>query len=135
MAVHEGGAQVDLSVSDDVGNLGRVVVSLLKKWNLSEEQQLALLGIETGDGASLSGHEIGAQPLPAAPEVVQRAAQLIAIHRSLRVLFPENEDLRFSWVARRNQAFGGSAPIDVMLSDGRNGVARVRAVLDQQCMQ
>lgn len=134
MVKRDGAAQVD-PVADDLHNLGRVVVSLLKKWNLSEEQQLALLGIHTDEGAALSGLEIGAQPLPAAPEVVQRAAQLIAIHRSLRLLFPENEDLRFSWVARRNQAFGGFAPIDVMLRDGRVGVARVRAVLQQQCMQ
>ena len=134
MAKRNGAAQVDFP-TNDLRNLGRVVGSLLKKWNLSTEQQLALLGMHTDDGAPSSDHGIGRQLLPAAPEVALRAAQLIAIHRSLRLLFPENEGLRFSWVARRNQAFGGSAPIEVMLREGGDGVARVRAVLDQQCMQ
>lgn len=134
MAKRDGAAEVD-RVADDLRKLGGVVVSLLKKWNLSEEQQSALLGFRTDDFAASSSPEIGAQPMSAAPEVVHRAAQLIAIHRSLRMLFPENEGLRFSWVARRNPAFGGSAPIDVMLRDGRDGIARVWAVLDQQCME
>lgn len=135
MAGHHGPAQVDLAASDELRNLVRVVVSLLKKWNLSEEQRLALLGTHGHDGAAFLDCRIDAQPLPATSEVALRAAHLLAIHRSLRLLFPENEDLRFSWVRRRNQALGGSAPIEIMLRDGADGIARVRAVLDQQCMQ
>lgn len=135
MAKHPGPVAVDLGASDDRRNLGRVVVALLKKWKLTEEQQLALLGIDTHDGAALLECEIGLQPLPGGPDVVRRAAQLIAIHRLIRLLFPENEDLRFSWVARRNQAFGGSTPIDIMLRSGDDGIARVREVLEHQLTQ
>lgn len=135
MAEKHGPAQVDPAASGDWRNLGRVVVTLLKRWNLTEEQQLALLGTDPNDHAASSPYGIGAYPLPATPETVQRAAHLIAIHRSLRLLFPEDDALRFSWVVRRNQALGGFAPIDIMLGDGGDGIARVRALLDHQCMQ
>lgn len=135
MAGQGGAEQVDLAASSDLHDLGRVVISLLRKWKLSEKQQSALLGTDKNEGAALSSHEIGAHPMQGKSEVRQRAEQLMAIHHSLRLLFPENEGLRFSWVARRNQAFGGSAPIDIMLRSGNEGIARVRALLDQQCMQ
>lgn len=135
MAGHHGSAQVDLADPVALRNLARAVVALLQKWNLSEEQQLALLGSGAHDGAALSEYHIGERPLPGCPEVLQRVGHLMGIHSSLRLVFPENEDLRYSWVRRRNQAFGGSAPIDIMLRDGAEGIARVWAVLDQQCMQ
>lgn len=96
---------------------------------------MALLGSSAHDGAALSEYQTGKRPLPGCPEVLQRVAHLLGIHGSLRLLFPENEVLRFSWVRRRNDAFGGSAPIDIMLRDGADGIARVWTVLDQQRMQ
>jgi hypothetical protein len=135
MAGHHGEQQVDLADPVALRNLGRAVVALFQKWNLSEEQQLALLGSEAHDGAELYGYRIGERPLPGCPEVLQRVAHIMGIHASLRLLFPENEDLRFSWVRRRNRAFGGAAPIDIMLRDGADGIARVWTVLDQQRMQ
>lgn len=135
MVEHHGSAQVDLADPVVLRNIGRAAVALFQKWNLSEEQQLALLGIGARDGATLSEYQTGERLLPGGPEVLQRVAHLMGIHASLRLLFPENEDLRFSWVRRRNQAFGGSEPIDIMLRDGADGIARVWAVLDQQCMQ
>lgn len=129
-----GSAQVDFADPVALRNLGRAVVTLLKKWNLTEEQQLALLGSGAHGGAALSEYQLGERPLPDCPEVLQRVAHLMGIHGSLRLLFPENEELRFSWVWRRNQAFGGSAPIDIMLRDGADGIARVWTVLEQQRM-
>ena len=131
----DGQEQVDLADPVALHNLSRAVVALFQKWNLSEEQQLALLGSEAHDGVVLHEYETGERSLPACPEVLQRVAHLMGIHASLRLLFPENEGIRFSWVRRRNQAFGGAAPIDIMLRDGADGIARVWTVLDQQRMQ
>lgn len=135
MAGHHGSAQVDLADPVALRDLGRAVVALLQKWNLSEKQQLGLLGSGAHDGDARSEYQTGERPLPGTPEVLQRVAYLMGIHGSLRLLFPTREDLRFSWVRRRNQAFGGSTPIDIMLRDGADGIARVCAVLDQQRMR
>lgn len=113
----------------------RVACTLLQKWALSPDQQLALLGIEAADVRHLPGYRTGERLLPSAPEVLRRAGHLFAIHRALRLLFPEDEELRFSWVQRRNQAFGGRAPIDIMIEEGAAGMVRVAAVLDQHCAQ
>jgi hypothetical protein len=135
MPGHHGHGQVDLADPTALRNLGRAVVALFQKWNLSEEQQLALLASGARDGTALYEYQVGERPLPGSPEVLQRVGHIMGIHASLRLLFPENEDLRFSWVRRRNRAFGGAAPIDIMLRDGADGIARVWAVLDQQRMQ
>lgn len=135
MAGHHGQEQVDLADTVALRNLGRVIVALFQKWNLSEEQQLALLGSAARDGAALYEYQVGERALPGSPEVLQRVGHIMGIHASLRLLFPENEDLRFSWVRRRNRAFGDAAPIDIMLRDGADGIARVWALLDQQRMQ
>lgn len=135
MAGNHGQEQIDLADPIASRNLGRAVVALLQRWNLSEEQQIALLGSAAYDGAALYEYQRGERPLPDCPEVLRRVAHIMGIHASLRLLFPENEDLRFSWVRRRNQAFGGVAPIDIMLRDGANGIARVWTMLDQQRMQ
>ena len=135
MAGPDGQQQVDLADPVALRNLGRSVVALFQKWNLTQEQQSALLGGGAHDGVALYEYEIGERPLPDCPEVLQRVGYMMGIHASLRLLFPENEEVRFSWIRRRNRAFGGSAPIDVMLRDGADGMARVLAVVDQQRMQ
>lgn len=135
MAGHHGSAQGDLADPVALRNLGRAVVALLQKWKLTEKQQVALLGGGAHGGAALSEHLISERLLSGCPDLLERVAHLMGIHGSLRLLFPENEDLRFSWVRRRNQAFGGSAPIDIMLGDGVDGIVRVWTVLNQQRMQ
>lgn len=135
MAEHHAPIPEPFAAPAALRNLSRTVVTLLQKWNLSEEQQLALLGIDAHDGAALAGYPSGVWALPDRPDVLRRIALLLGIHRALRLLFPENEELRFSWVCRRNVAFGGVAPIDVMLRDGADGIRNVRSLLDQQCMQ
>lgn len=125
----------DLTDPATLCDVTRVAFVLLQKWALSPEQQLTLLGIEAADVPHLPRYRTGERPLPSASEALHRAGHLLAIHRSLRLLFPENEGLRFSWVRRRNRAFGGRAPIDIMIEEGRRGMVRVSALLDQHCTQ
>ncbi|GAB6194888.1 hypothetical protein PAGU2595_001870 [Lysobacter xanthus] len=133
MTRYQGSTHVDLADPVALRDLGRVVIALLEKWGLSAEQQLALLASKGQSVSTLQQLNNGDCSLP--PAVLQRFGHLIGIHGSLRLLFPEDKELRFSWIWRRNLAFDGLAPIDIMLRDGADGIARVWAVLDQQCMQ
>jgi hypothetical protein len=59
-----------------------------------------------------------------------RVGWLLSIHKALRLLYPRNEDIRSSWVNRRNAAFDNLAPLDVMKEQGIIGIARVARYLD-----
>jgi len=59
-----------------------------------------------------------------------RVGWLLAIHTALRLLYPRNEELRYSWVNRRNAAFDNLTPLAVMKEQGIIGIARVSRYLD-----
>jgi hypothetical protein len=54
----------------------------------------------------------------------------MSIHKGLGLLYPYNEDVRYSWVNRRNKAFDNLAPLDVMREHGIIGIARVARYID-----
>lgn len=135
METAKGAVPPDLENPAVLRDLARVVFTLFERWALSAGQQLMLLGMDPHEAGVLSALRHGQISLPSSPDVLQRVEHLLAIHRSLRLLFPENKELRFSWVRRRNQAFGGKAPVDIMLEDGVGGLAKVSSALHAQCMQ
>lgn len=58
---------------------------------------------------------------------IERARQLLTVHAGLRLLFPEDRELRLAWVKRRNRALDGATPLEVMLGadDGIGHVLRL----------
>lgn len=60
----------------------------------------------------------------------ERARQLLTIHAGLRLLFPDDRELRWAWVKRRNRALDGSTPVEVMLASN-GGIARIVRLIRQ----
>lgn len=92
-----------------------LVDRLFDRWQLDEQTRRRLLSTD---------------PVPRHVEseessaAMERARQLLNIHAGLRCLFPDDPELRWTWVTRRNQALDGSTPLDVMLA-GRDGTLKV----------
>lgn len=108
------------------------MVALFSKWGLSTDEQMALLGMSPESRKVLKPYRLGERGLPDARDTLERAGYLMGIHKGLRLLFPDDEALRFSWVKRRNSALAGRRPLDVMLEDGFIGLARVARLVDFQ---
>jgi hypothetical protein len=119
----------DLFTEESRKGLAVLVLRLFDHWNLSTEQRLNLLGMRPTSRAVLGKYKKGA-PLPPSRDVIDRAGWLLGIHKSLRLLYPRNEDIRYTWVCRRNEAFKNKAPIEVMTEEGLLGVAKVARYLD-----
>jgi hypothetical protein len=100
---------------------------------LSPGEQLALLGMSPKSGRSLSMYRRGERALPAGRDALDRAGYLIGMHADLRMLFPEDEQLRYGWVRRANAALGGRTPLQVMLEDGHQGLSRMARFLASLC--
>lgn len=122
----------DLAQEESRKHLARVVASLFVRWELNNEQQLALLGLSPESRKLLPAYRRGERPLPNARDILDRAGYLLGIHKGLRLLFPEDEALRFTWVQRRNRLLGDRTPLEVMLADGLIGLARVARFVDFQ---
>jgi hypothetical protein len=106
-----------------------MVVKLLDDWGLSTGDQAALLGLSPSSRSSLARYRRG-EPLGDSRDLVDRAGHLLAIHKSLRILFPENPDLARRWPTAPNRRLSGRTPVEVMRDGGFEGLLAVRRYLD-----
>ena len=123
-------APVEAVASKDRGALARMVMKLLEHWQLSTEDQAALLGLATSNRAALGRYRRG-EAIGGSRDQLERVGHLLGIHKSLRLLFPQNIDLAYRWVTTRNRAFDNRTPVDVIKEQGFAGLLMVRGYLDR----
>lgn len=121
--------RVDLESAESRKALATLVIKLFHLWDLDTASQLELLGLSPKSRSMLSKYAKG-EALPSTRDMYDRVGWLLAIHKALRLLYPRNEDIRYSWVNRRNVAFDNLSPLDVMREQGIIGIARVARYLD-----
>ena len=121
-----------LADEDSRRDLARVIGALFDRWQLDTDQQMQLLGMSPKSRKLLPRYRNGDQPLPSSRDALDRAGYLLGIHKGLRRLFPEDEQLRFSWIHRRNRVLEGATPLEVMMRDGLLGIARIARLVDFQ---
>jgi len=83
---------------------------IAQKWGLNAAQVATLRSCDESSTASLT-------------------MQLLQIESLLSELFPQRPKLRDAWPLTPNRAFEGLKPIEVVLSDGRDGALRIRKYL------
>ena len=123
-------AEREVTASHDRGALAKMVMALLEHWKLSTEDQAALLGIASSNRAALSNYRSG-KPIGTSRDQFERVGHLLGLHKSLRLLFPQNRDLAYRWMTTRNKAFDNLTPVDVVKEWGFTGLLMVRGYLDR----
>jgi hypothetical protein len=118
------------TATEDRGALARMVMALLEHWQLSTEDQAALLGIATSNRAALTRYRKG-EAIGTSRDQYERVGHLLGIHKNLRLLFPQNRDLVYRWMSTRNKAFDNLTPVEVIKEWGFAGLLMVRAYLDR----
>ncbi|MBW2450365.1 MAG: DUF2384 domain-containing protein [Deltaproteobacteria bacterium] len=121
--------RINLENSDARRKLARMVTRLFELWNLPTADQLELLGLSRTSRAQLSKYRKGGA-LPSSRDMLDRIGWLLSIHKNLRLLYPRNENIRYTWVKRRNQILDDQRPLDIMKYQGLIGIARVARYLD-----
>ncbi len=111
--------------------LAKLITKLFDLWDLSTSDRLELLGQSVNSRANLTKYRKGS-PLPNLRDLLDRAGWLLSIHKSLRLLYPHNETLRYTWINRRNKAFDNLTPLQVIRYEGIIGMAKVSRYLDYQ---
>lgn len=108
--------------------IGKLLLTMLDHWRLSAEQQRAVLGL--GQSGDVTVTEID-WPLYLADIGQERASHLLAIHASLRALFPANPELVDHWIHTPNKAFNGATPLALVEGSGILGLQSIRIYLQQ----
>jgi len=109
--------------------LTRMVIRLFELWKIEPPDQMALLGLAETSRMTLARYRKG-EPLADNRDLLDRVANLLSIHRSLRILFPKNRDLAYRWPTTPNRAFEGRTPVEVIRRDGFLGLLVVKRYLD-----
>lgn len=115
----------------DVEIIGQAIIRLLQLWKLSPADQLQVLGFPFHGEAMLSRLATD-RSFPSDGDQLARVSHLIAIHRTLEMLYPENPESLWGWMKFRNAALGGKTPLEVVKDKGLHGLALVRAHLEQR---
>lgn len=118
------------STSRDRSALAKMVMTLLDHWQLSTEDQTALLGIAASNRTALARYRKG-EAIGTSRDQYERVGHLLGIHKNLRLLFPQNRDLVYRWMTTRNKAFGNLTPVEVIKEWGFAGLLMVRGYLDR----
>jgi hypothetical protein len=120
---------INIESSDDRRKLARMVTRLFELWHLPAADQLELLGLSRTSRAQISRYRQGGA-LPSSRDMLDRIGWLLSIHKSLRLLYPQNEGIRSTWIKRRNRILDDQRPLDIMKYQGLIGIARVARYLD-----
>ena len=120
---------IDIESSEARKKLALMVTRLFELWKITTADQLELLGLSRTSRAQISKYRNGGA-VPSSRDMLDRIGWLLSIHKSLRLLYPRNENIRYTWVKRRNRVLDDQRPLDIMKYQGLIGVARVARYLD-----
>ncbi len=115
----------------DQSALAKMIIQLLDHWNLPTEDQLALLGLSPTDRSALSRYRHG-EPIGIDVDQYARVGHLLTIHKSLRILFPNNKAELYSWIKSKNKTFENRTPVEMVKEFGFTGLLMVRSYLDRK---
>lgn len=124
--------QIDFNDEENRKKLAKILMKLFELWELDTESQLDLLGLSSSSRALLGKYRQGNHALSAGRDTLDRAGWLLAIHKALRLLYPQNSVIRYQWIKFHNQAFQHQTPLAVMKQEGIIGLAKVARYLDYQ---
>jgi hypothetical protein len=115
---------------DERSALARMMIQLFDHWGLPTEARLAALGMAPDNRGALTRYRKG-DPLAPSRDLLERVGHLLAIHKNLRLLFPQERESAYRWMTLRNRAFDGRTPIEAIEEFGFVGLLMVRTYLDR----
>jgi hypothetical protein len=115
--------------AQDRQKITQMVMRLFDHWKISTADQLEVLGLSANSRRVLSQYRKG-KALPNNRDTLDRLGWLLVIHQDLRALYPQNPELCYSWVTRRNPYIGNCTPLEVMKEQGFIGIFRIAQLLE-----
>lgn len=119
----------DLDSEESRQKLTQMIMRLFDHWKLTTADQLDLLGLSANSRRMLTQYRKKGV-LPNNRDMQDRLGWLLVIHQNLRTLYPENPEICYSWIHRRNQHLDNWMPLEVMKKKGLIGIFFVAQLLE-----
>ena len=120
---------VDLTSQESRTKLAGMVTRLFDHWQLKKTEQMALLGLSPSGRTTLRRYSQGC-PLANNRDLLDRVSHLLGIHKSLRILYPQNPTLAYGWPKAPNKRLNNLTPVQFIDEEGFAGLSAVRRMLD-----
>lgn len=105
------------------------IFRVLATWQLSDAQQMRLLGLS--DGNILWNWKENPGNAEVSAELLVRSSCILGMYKSLHLLFPTQSNAdRWLITANDNALFSGSTPIDLLMAGGLIDLSTVRDYLE-----
>jgi len=114
--VYRGAGSPSDVITMPVSTAVRIVLNLLEYWGIPTNDWESVLGVTP---ERIEDYKKGRFPTEAAE--LQRLEDLLAIHKSLTIMIPD-ESLGQRWCSTPNGYFDGQCPIDVIMAEGIRAV-------------
>lgn len=121
--------EVDLTDKERVSQT-KMIMRLFGLWGISLAQQAICLGLSPHTRTSLHNYKSGKAYLPLHRDVQDRISIFLTIHSILRRLFPENNEIVYTWINRPNKHFDNYTPLEIICRDNYQGVIKVKNYLE-----
>lgn len=109
--------------------LTQSVMFMLRDWALSPKSICAVLDIPGIKSRHIERY-YNTENFPNDPLLNQRIEHLIGISEGLHLAYPRSGLMASHWLKQPNRQLGNRPPLDLLLSDGIDGMVRVRALID-----
>jgi len=108
----------------------KMVTRLFTHWQLSNTDQLALLGLNENSRSALNRYRDG-KPLSNTRDLLDRVFYLFDIHAQLRLIFHQNRNLAYGWMTARIDDFSCLTPVEVVKQHGIIGLNMLSTYLNK----
>lgn len=98
-------------------SISKVFWVLAEKYNFTNTDLRAVLGKEF-DAKTLKKYKESKSFPDGETDIILRAAHLLSIHWSLRVLYPHNPSLVYTWMKTKSPEFGNKSPVEIVKESG-----------------
>lgn len=115
--------------SEQAGKIAlKVVLNILKKWECSEQEKMAILGVGR---STLHKYQANPEAARMTPDLLERISYILNIHQALGILFDNDENVYgFVRMPNHNYYFNGTTPMDMMRSGLSSSLYEVHRQLD-----
>jgi uncharacterized protein (DUF2384 family) len=120
----------DQSTSRDRRLLATAIFRLFEFWHVPEEEQLALLGLQSRSAGALKTMRDDAF-VDESEELMDRVRSLLRIYRFLGMAFSEEPELARRWMVTPTARLGGNSPLERINQEGVVGIRTVTALLEE----
>ena len=123
-------SQADELTESDRRILAKAIFRLFDLWQLSEADQLILLGLPLEDLQAVRSMRHSGTLL-SAEHTAERTRALLRIYRYLGMLYPEHPDLAKKWMISSNARLNAETPMDAIKNRGTAGINAVSGLLEE----